>query len=95
VPLEPSTWFTLDERALPGVWLGHVGAVLVRWTAERPCIEAIDITAGRAEERGPRDPGHLVARFLGGKRRGGVLRTGGTRQSLTCRLEPNPQGDPG
>lgn len=86
VPLDPSLWFRLDEVALPGVALGSVGLALVRWGAERVCLEGLHAAVAWTP-RGA-DAARIVGRWSAAA--GGsevTLLGGGLLTPLACRVE--------
>ncbi|MBK9264956.1 MAG: hypothetical protein IPM54_34890 [Polyangiaceae bacterium] len=88
VPLDPTSWFDVKAIAAAGIELSGVGSMLVRWSAERLCIDAIDVGVATRMGYDWRYDNHLVVRFRpsGKKRRGGALLAEGTRRPIDCRL---------
>jgi hypothetical protein len=83
--VDPTTWLSLDEGALPGMALGHEGLMLVRWSQTRVCLDAIDTAVTDKEgRRAANRMWNLVVRWGGGKERGAVLRAKDLREELTC-----------
>lgn len=41
--IDPTVWFKLDDASLPGVSLSKQGLMLVRWSEENVCLEALDV----------------------------------------------------
>ncbi|MBI4703173.1 MAG: hypothetical protein HY744_18810 [Deltaproteobacteria bacterium] len=71
---------------------------LVRWSAERVCLEALDVAAGEIELDGPGTvPLSVVARFAGVKAaaRVGLVRGAELHQGLACELLAPAAGRPG
>lgn len=94
VVIEPSKWLELDGRSLPGVELSSQGMALVRWGADRVCLEGLDVTARDARRRvDAASSSTLVARWsTSGKAEGHAasLRWEQLRQPLRCSLESKP-----
>ena len=90
VPIDPTMWFDLKQLASSGVSLNSTGMMLVRWSSERLCIDAIDLGVDIRTSYEWRYDNHLVMRWqpAGKKRRGGVLLHEGTRRRMDCKLAP-------
>lgn len=100
VPVDPSVYFTLDSVKLPGVTLGKQGLVLVRWSEERVCLEAVDLAVIDPRRRPDSPAGeNLVirwaappaargaARDVASNETAGALRSLELTQPLTCSLQ--------
>ena len=97
VVLDPSTWLTLDPRALPGVLLAQRGLAEVRWGRSRVCLAALDVGVSDPRRRGDGARAlRLVVRWGGpgldaksaALAPNGALRAADLRQDLRCALDP-------
>lgn len=88
VPIDPTMWFDVKGLAANGVNINSMGLMIVRWSSERLCIDAIDLGVDIRTSYEWRFDNHLVMRWqpVGKKRRGGVLLHEGTRRRLECQL---------
>lgn len=88
VPIDPTLWFDVKALVTNGIDVSTMGMALVRWSAERVCIDAIDVAVETDAGYEFRYDNHLVMRWLsaGKKRRGGVLFHDGTKKRVECRL---------
>lgn len=88
VPIDPTMWFDVKRLASNGVSLANTGMMVVRWSSERLCIDAIDVGVEIRTSYEWRYDNHLVMRWqpVGKKRRGGALLHEGTRRRVDCRL---------
>lgn len=88
VPFEPALWFDVKALAEAGLEMSMSGMLLVRWSSERLCIDAMDAGLTPREDYEYRLDEHLVMRWLasGKKRRGGVLFHNGMRRQTECKL---------
>jgi hypothetical protein len=91
VPIDPTMWFDVKKLASSsssGVRLSSLGMMVVRWSSERVCIDAIDVGVEMRTSYEWRFDNHLVVRWLpvGKKRRGGMLLHEGTRRRMDCNL---------
>ena len=101
VPMDPSTWLELDGAALPGVTFAKVGIALVRWSEERVCLEAIDVSVNDPRRQAAGE--NLVVRWTApagkappkdtaaGEGATGALRSLELMQPLTCSLRRAPK----
>jgi hypothetical protein len=100
VPLDPSVHFTLDAAKLPGVTFGKQGIMLVRWSEERVCLEAVDVAMVDPRRRPdgptgenlvirwtPSSPAKGAAKEPGSREATGALRSLELMQPLTCSLK--------
>ncbi len=92
VPIDPTLWFDVKQLASSGISVSTTGMMLVRWSSERLCIDAIDLGVDIRTSYEWRFDNHLVMRWLaaGKKRRGGVLLHEGTRRKVECQLRLTP-----
>lgn len=97
VPFEPALWFDVKGFAEMGLDSSLSGMLLVRWSSERLCIDAIDMGMQPRDDYEWRLDEHLVIRWLasGKKRRGGALFHNGTRQRTECKLVVKTNASPG
>ncbi|HRI66285.1 MAG TPA: hypothetical protein PK156_18685, partial [Polyangium sp.] len=90
VPIDPTLWFDLKGLAARGVDVSSTGMLLVRWSAERLCIDALDVGLESRAAYDFRYDNRLIMRWtpMGKKRRGGVVLMDGTRRKVDCRWGP-------
>jgi hypothetical protein len=87
VVIDPTAWLALDERALPGLSLGHQGLILVRWGRDRVCLEGLEAALVDQGRRGESARAwSLVVRWGGAREKGAVVRTADARQEVACRV---------
>lgn len=87
VPIDPTLWFDLKAFVPSGVELSTMGMLLVRWNAERVCVDALDVGVESRSAYDFRYDNRLVMRWVaaGKKRRGGVLLHDGTKRKVECK----------
>jgi hypothetical protein len=83
VAFEGPTWFRWDLRSMPSTRLSGRAMVLVRWSEDRVCIDAID--AELADVARVSDKTYLVAQF-GSPSSEAALLTDAIAQPLVCRI---------
>ena len=97
VVLDPSSWLTLDPRALPDVVLAKKALAQVRWGRSRVCLAALDAGVSDARRRGDgarttrlvvRWDGQRAARGGAELAANGALRAADLRQDLRCEIAP-------
>lgn len=88
VSIDPTLWFDVKPLAAAGFDVNAQGMLLVRWGAERVCVDALEMGVEPRTAYEWRYDSHLVMRWLsiGKKRRGGQLLLDGTRRKMECRL---------